>query len=179
MRKLNYELELSRRPDYPSSCLRRTPIIMGYPCGHDLQQFQGAGRPVPLSKVHRHWRFEPLQEEQLDSSPEPDIQAPDRHQRGRQNSTEASSEASDMSSERGSPATGAEQPTHLSRQAPSNPAEPTRRRAAPGAASEFSQVQHQKASSVRKRTLRSGRSMGQNFFTYIYKLIKVVCTVQS
>ncbi len=74
--KMNSELVLSGRPDYPALCSCRTLTTMGYPCGHYLRRCQAAGNPVPLSTIHRHWRFEPLQATTALAEPELVIRAP-------------------------------------------------------------------------------------------------------
>jgi hypothetical protein len=103
---------------------------MGYPCGHDLQQRLVAGEPVPLSSVHRHWHFEPLRAEQLHQPTVPIIRAPQMRQRGRQNMSEASSEASDTGDESaGSPSDGVEHDNSLSQPRLSARAERTTDRA--------------------------------------------------
>ncbi len=52
LRLLNNELELSRQPDFPTSCTCTTMTAMGFPCGHYLQQRVAAGESVPLSEIH-------------------------------------------------------------------------------------------------------------------------------
>ncbi len=44
---------------------------MGLPCGHQLDTWRRASIPVPLSPIHRHWRFDIniKEEEQVEEVP--------------------------------------------------------------------------------------------------------------
>ncbi len=59
LRMLNHELELLRRPDFPTECTCKTLKTMGFPCGHTLQRRCAASEPVLLSELHRRWLLEP------------------------------------------------------------------------------------------------------------------------
>jgi hypothetical protein len=80
MRKLNYELELLRRIDYPRSRLCKTCKTMGYPWRHELQRYRATGESVPLWKVDRLWQFEPQPAEDHQLLLTPVVQAPELHQ---------------------------------------------------------------------------------------------------
>ncbi len=93
LRKMYLELEHTGRPDFPALCTCPTLTVMGYPCGHFLRCRQASGEPVPLSTIHRHWRYEPLRVDPSQSSTQQVIRAPRRRlQQRRVDDTSSSAE---------------------------------------------------------------------------------------
>lgn len=61
IRKLLYELEYSRQPDFPTTCTCIVTRTHGLPCAHDLRHYTAAGAPVDVAAIHRHWFYDPAQ----------------------------------------------------------------------------------------------------------------------
>jgi hypothetical protein len=162
LQKLYYKLELSRRPDYPPLCTCKTPLTMGYPCGHDLQQLEAAGEAIPLSRVHRHWWLGFAQADQPLPLPEPVIQLPQRQHCGRQDSSESSSQATATRSEAESlPAIDTVHHDSESENNASTQTEPSSEQASPWFAAQPFHSQQEQASTGHQRLLRSGKFLGQ------------------